>query len=141
MVNECIVYCKQRQKDRPDLRQHLSYMSYCKEHQTIKFSVPRQSGHSTAMLHLMKKYPNAMTIFPKYRFVELFGNEVPELKDRMYAIDQITTYNKLQGLDKYDMTIVDMTACISNNDLDRIYEKTGHLNTKPDIDYVYVFLQ
>lgn len=94
------------------LKFHSSIKDWAKDFATIKFYLPRRSGHTTFAIKLLTEYfTNAVLI-------------VPNIKNIPYQLaERIVTplsLERLRGM-KIDTVIVDRTSSLSNENIELIY--------------------
>lgn len=120
-----IEWTKQQQNRAKDARVYLSPKAWAKEMATVKFCLPRQSGHTTFALKLLTEYfENAIIVVPLYTMIfDKFSDLDFSYKRRIVSIDRIIN---VQGLE-IDAIIVDCASLISQTKIDKIYEVFPHV--------------
>lgn len=139
ILDGLIVDCRDHQKHTREMRKDINYFAYCKEHQTIKLSLPRQSGHTTAALELLQKWGQSILIVPHQEFKNRINVNI-DMKKRIFIKTQFNDKYSVTGL-CFNMIIVDMAFAFSSNDIERIYENSSTNNLRKETRFVYVFLQ
>ena len=106
-----------RQSKEQELKRTLSKKAWLKEYCTIKFYLPRQSGHTTAGIYLAKKY------FKDPIFI------VPNLKTykRHMKIHDITKVYNIDMIDyriknDVDCIVADMSSFMSHTKQEKLYD-------------------
>jgi len=131
-----IEWTKQHQKRCEKTGLYYSSLARCKELATIKFALPRQSGHTTFAFKLLTEYfgvDKAVLITPFY--LTLIDHEMFRDMDFTYRrmVASVDNAQRLRGTNP-EAVIVDCTALISQANISKIY------NNFPCAKY-YIFLE
>jgi hypothetical protein len=98
-------------------RSYISPLALAKEFCTVKFCLPRQSGHTTFAKKLMKS--RSCVYVTQEQYGRRILNELePKYKRRVSWLDNL---NKLRGL-TFDIFIVDVSSMLSNKQIEKIYD-------------------
>lgn len=123
-IYKCLInminWTTQHQKTLLDAGFNIPTKSWAKEMSTIKFCLPRQSGHTTFAIKLFTEYfDNAILILPNdglksHRSVKYLNNKYKSL------ICTPGSLKKLYGR-QISTAIIDCASIISNKDKEKIY--------------------
>ena len=126
-----------------NIRDRMSYMSWANEYCTLKFCLPRGSGHSHFAVKLCNEFVSPIIIAKDSRLenllIDIYHSETKYIK----RVAPIITLDYLVGYSQYhDGIIVDNTSLLSNKEIDNIYNTFSPIWTKTNSDLLqFVFLQ
>ena len=118
-----------------------SPLSYAKEFSTIRFQLPRQSGHTFFIKKLLLQYdPNGVSskffkspvlIFPNKQIIETSG-----FSPKWHWIGTPTSNTKFLGM-KNDAVICDCSSLLSSSDIEKIYDM---FKNQCDNNFIFLFI-
>jgi hypothetical protein len=134
---QMIGYCLDNQKDKKEYISNISYKSLCKEFQTIKMCLPRQSGHTTSIKNIFKKFPNESVIFvPNSQMFALYRE--PIFRNKLFNINDIYNLHGLELIKTTKYIFVDCSSFIKYKDsIEELYCLFGYDRREK----VFVFLE
>lgn len=111
-----------------------------KELCTIKFCLPRQSGHSTFAKYLLKSkeiFKESIYIVPLIRYISVNMNMIDN--SRIISLEELKE-KKVEEISKNpDAVIIDLSSFISQEDIEYIYDKFDHY-AKTLNHFIFLFL-
>lgn len=123
------------QDELKDFKAGRSPKQYAKEFATIKFALPRQSGHTTFAKRLFYGFfKNPIYLAPNLEMVNFVFPELPNVGSVSSIIN-----NKFRGLCP-DAIIVDCATLISKNDIETIYEYFKDIAYNQE-NFIFLFLE
>ncbi len=139
-----VKWTKQFQKEIGKMNKDKNYspMSWLKEMSTVKFCLPRQSGHSTFARKLfLEELENPIYFFPSKEMLKetLKRGLIPRKKwDRLFSARDIkNNFFRLRGM-KINSVIIDCAVGFSKANIFRIY---NFLKENVNSDIIVIFLE
>jgi len=124
----------------------VSPLMWAKESCTVKFSMSRQSGHTTLIKRMLgsvgpktpksELFQNPIVIFPNYNIARNC-----DFSPEWSWVDLANNLNGHKALGKnLDGVIIDCTSTLSTKEIDRIYKTFQH-HSVANPNFVFVFME
>lgn len=76
--------------NRPDLRKEMGEWRWRDQCQFATISMPRQTGHTTAALEVLRRYSNSVLIPNSYQTADRLQKQFPELSSQILHLEKAT---------------------------------------------------
>lgn len=145
-IKNMIEICEEQQPEVLQMKMHIGSQRWLEQFCSIRIAGPRRSGHTTAILSLVKeKYKRALVLTQNMQMAKTIETELKrlDLSDKA-VVSSVNSENPLRGIEPFEAVIVDCSSMLTDEEIERVYDiATPHSENRrlDGKNFVIIFLQ